>query len=523
MRLKDIIFTLIILILVYIDYIIFNDLYLAFFLLLFLGSVYLENETNTLWHDLKTGKLRLWEIRVTQFKEYYEVIKWWLTIIIPVTFGLTSMVIALRVIPEIHPWVLLTLFMWAFMVSIVSFTVFLGQTKDEKAIGGQILVNSLFLWLFIIVTALLSGFVASFFKVSSFEDLAVCILPIFIYELFRLDFLRNSIWSVRFSSIDQALRLLDLAEKGLLKKELGELASMKSKIATFLQKTIALTRQGSEILSEVNSRKNCAKLGKSPNLNLASVAEAIDTGNLLREGEQVAVSGPFTIDDKLFLATRMLSKEANTGFTVLESVSQSIVSDVETIRKVALCTALFDEIEKTKATKTNNLHVYRYRVYFVFQDRLNRIIGRQILNNLSRWLSSFDIIEKKKHETNIDLDITALTDHILRRSLFYNSIVIQNYENEFSKVHSYVLAFSVVSSKQREIGLYEEAVSTWKQREGAAKLVSPKLTGANYLAKSSGNIRASLELELQTRKEQLASMDQAMQSLLSVGRTENSY
>lgn len=521
MRLRDIAFAMIILALAYVNYVLSKNTYFAFLSLLLLGTLYLEYETVILWRDVRTGKLKLWENRIPQFKETYEVIKWWLTIMLPLTFCMTSIVFALRDSSGIYPWVLLTLFMWAFAFILVSFVLFLSQIKNDKPMGSQILLNSLFLWLFMVITGLLSGFVASFFKISPFEDLAICILPIFVYDLLRLDFIRNSIFSINFSSLEQAVRLLDLNEEKFTENQSKEISSMKSKVESFLQEEIVLSRLESEILSEVNSEKKAHAIGSKimpHNLESRILTQEATIRSLQKEGELLIFSGPFSVTDKTFIAVRFLSREITTGFAVLELESLVTVSDMETIRKVATCSTLLCGIEKLKATGMRSF--WRRRVAYILLKRMNRVIGKQILSNVSKWLSSLDPLEKKKHETNIDLDITALLDHILERSLFYNSLTLRNYEKDFTAVPSYEAAFLLIRTNQRELDLYEKEVAVWTRREDAAKRVSPELLGSGFLVRSSEKAKERFALKLQLSKEQMISFDNELQTLLTVVRTQ---
>lgn len=521
-ELKDVSFTVIILVMTVFTYYFSQDLALTFFALIFFGISYLEAEIGRLTISVKEGNLTLKKDQIPQFREYYEVVKRWAPITLTLTFGLTSFVFALREMPGIHPWVLLTLFMYATSVMTIGFTLFLSELIKEKAITKQIVLNSLFILLFTIVTALISGFVASFFSVSFFEGLIVAIVPLLIYELFRLNFIRNAIFSVTFSSIEQAVKLLSLVEKQYVHDDpfLKKLRSMKKKIDVFLKKTMILKRQQSEILSDFNSIKHDLSLEIEKNIGAAPALppKISDSQALKQEGENLELYGPFFLDGKIYYSIYYCCRNSKTGFSVFELNLRSLVSDPETVEKIAICVILLARTREHRKPIKTKLFVYFTRFNFLLFDALHKIFKWSFVRNLSNWLSKPNEFERAKHEGSIGLDMTALLNYIVGRSIFYIYSAALELEKAFLQLHSYRIASSIIEFKKRGLALYEEQLKIWEQRVEATKIIPLEVLGTDYLRRSSANRSKEIALRRQQLQKWLVSLDDETQNLLNVLR-----
>lgn len=511
MRLKDVIFLIIIAALAIANYFIFYDLFIALFTLIFLGIIFLENESASLWLEITQGKLKLVDNKIASFKEFYELIKWWLTLILPLTFGLTSLVIALRnSIP--HYWTLIPLFMWAILTITVSFTVFLNQTiKSEKSMGKYLLLNSLFLWLFIGVTGALSGFVASYFQVTPYEDLIVCIFPIFMFELVRLDFLRGTIYSIKFSSVEQTMKLLELNPHGY---SANELAPIKSKIYDYLTRSNAYTRRETEILTEFN---NGTQKTNKPNWN--SMAEIAAISALKKGNEVISDFQPFVVENTTYLSAYFRSSNSNIGFAVYDLAKGAIASDHSLLEKIAMCSLTLNNIKQRDTKDEFNAKSYRLRLVYALQERLNRVISKQILTNLTKWFSSSDENLRKRHETNIELDITALLDRIITKSIFYNRVALQAYEQKFLKDCSFETVNQIVNCHKRGLILSEDYLSVWTQRLKASQSLSEELLGSDFIVRTSEFNQKTATSNYELNIERDSSFKNELSDLLAMVRT----
>jgi len=519
MKLRDISFAILVLVMTTLAYYFVRTLDFTLFCLIFFGICYLETETGILANSVRVGKLRLKEDRTPQLREYYELVKWWTPITLSLAFGLTSIVFALREIPGIRPLILLSLFMWAVSVITIGFTLFLVWIIREGAIAKHLLLNSAFTWLFTIITAAISGFIASFFGISFLEDISVSIFPILIYELFRLNFVRSAIFAVRFSSIDQAVMVLSLAEKEYVQGDpfLEKIESTKKKISTFLEKAIILTRQQSEILSYLSSKKYDLS-AEIENEGLTLLPEIPAAHALKKEGEDLEIHGPFVLEDRTFFSTHYRCGGALMGFSVFELKSRSLVSDTESVKKIAVCDILLRRTKKHKESIKTKLHIYRTRLRFFLSDVLHKILTRQIINNLSNWLSKFEESERAKYEGLIGLDLTALLDYIITRSIFYIDLTLRRLGKKFLEVHNYQTACLTIECKKRELALYEEQLGVWKQRTEAAEIVPLKVLGTGYVRKSSERIKEEIALKCQQLEQWLVSLDDETQDMMNILR-----
>ena len=521
-ELKDVSFTVLILVMTAFMYHFFRDVALAFFSLIFLGISYLEAETGRLTISVKKGKLKLKGDQIPEFREYYDIVKWWAPVTLTLAFGLTSFVFVLRGMPGVHLWVLLTLFMYATSMITFSFTLFLSELIKKKAIAKQIALNSLFIWLFAIVTGSISGSVASLFGISLFEDLIVAIAPLLIYELFRLNFIRNAIFSVTFSSIEQAVRLLSLAEKQYVPGDpfLKKLRSMKKKIDVFLKKTIILKRQQSEILSDLNSRKRDLGLEIEKNSGIAPALpqNISELQALKREGENLELNGPFFLGDKFFYSAYYSCRNTKTGFSVFELKSRSLVSNHKTAEKIAMCTAILARTREHKRSTKAKLLAYFTRFKFLMFDVLHKVFRWSFVRNVSNWISKFDEFERAKNEGSIGLDMTALLNYLADRSIDYIDFALLEFEEFFLKLHSYPTASSIIEYKKRELALFEEQLEIWAQRVKAAEIVPLEVYGTGYLRRSSAKKSKEIAVRSQQIQKWLVSLQDETQNLLDILR-----
>jgi hypothetical protein len=510
MRLRDFLFTLFILLLTFLFYIIFEEIAFAVFCFFFFGIVYTENETIMLVWQTKTGKFKLREDKKPQFKEYYEVTKWWMPIILFLTSAITSIAFSLREMPESQTFVLFASFMWTFAYILVSFTFFVRVIGDKTSTIKRIWFNSIMLSGFTIATAMISGFIATFFRISQFEDVVFCIIPVFLYSLFRLYLTYGTIFMMKISSIEQAIKMLSLSEERATGKTQStkKIVGIRRKLTGYLEKSITLSRQETEILSDFNS-KNLKEKTEKLNAESTKKFEDIKAYAQKRQGEIDCIYPVFS--KERFALCGVKSNGLANSFAIFDCVTMKPVYNEDIAKELAFCMAVLRVLEKTslqlRARTKAGWHAYLSRLRFLGFGILNRTIAKQILSNVSRWLSTSDHFEQTKYEGLIGLDVTALLDHILIRSSFYNSQLLRRYEKAFLKLHVYHLALSIKELRQRQIAINEERIEIWKTREEAAGIIPSGVLGSEYILKSSKKIREQISKELFQLNEWLESVE----------------
>lgn len=523
-ELKDLSFTILIIIMAAFAYYLSSDLVFSFFCLIFFGISYMEAEIGRLAVSINKDDLKLRKEQVPRFREYYGVVKWWAPFTVTLTFGLTSFVFTLKDMPWIHTWVLLALFMYAVSMMTIGFAIFLLGLIREGTVAKHVYLNSLFLLLFSIVTALISGTIASFFRIPFFEDIVAAIFPLLVYDIFRLNFVRNAIFSVRVSSIEQAVKMLSFTEKQYVDGDpfLRKLSMMKKKMNDFLLKTIVLERQESEILSAFNSiEQQCPRRKNSrAGQNIDAITNILKS--LKRERENLELRGPFYLQDEAFYVGYYYDDvEALRGFSVYECKSESTVLDAEIARRVAISATLLNKTKKPEMGIRGRLHSYYVRLSLMLIDVFHRIFRWQIKRNISNWISKFDEFERAKYEGSIGLDITGSLDHIIARSLLYADLILSYLNGAFLEGHSSEAAMMIIEYKERKLDLYEEQMRIWEKRIEAANIVPLKVLGTGTLRKSSEKIKKEIAIKNQQLRKWLVSLDQETQNLLEILRAIN--
>lgn len=522
-ELKDISFSVLILVITASLYYVYQDLAVAFFCLIFLGMSYLEAETVSVVMSIKKGGLKLRKDRIPLLREYNDVMKRWAPITLTLAFGLTSFVLAMRETPFIRYFVLLTLFIYAMSAMVFSFTIFTSELVEEKAVGNQVMLNSFFMWLLTAITAVVSGYVAAFFGISPFEDVAAAILPLFIAELIRLKFMREAVFSLRFSEIEQASKFLSLAEMQYAPSDpfLTKLKSTHKRMDEFLERSIALEHEQSQIISNLRSRKHDLTIQvKNHNKSSPFQPSIVDLQVLRKEKENSETYGPFYFDGGGFYSVIYQLEGALTGFSVFEVASRSFISDREIAKKIAECNIIFWKMSDHSTSKMKTkLRTYIGRSRLLLSDALHDSFKRSLIRNTSQWISKFDDFERAKHEGLIGLDMTAFLDHFVAPTIIFVELALAEFDQAFSHFHSYQIASSIIEWKTRLLALYQERLKIWEQRAEAAKIIPARVAGSTYVQRSSETIKETIVSEHQELQIWINSLKDETQSLLDKLRT----
>jgi hypothetical protein len=498
------------------------DVFLAIFCIVFLGISYLEAETVRITVSIKKGDLKLRHSRIPVIKEYQNIIKPWAPVTLAMAFGLTSFVFALKETPYVRYFVLLALFMYATAVMTFGSSVFLSELTKEKAMRAQIVLNSLYIWLVTIVTAVVSGYLAAFFRISPFEDLVVAILPLLIAELFRLGFLRNTVFSLRFSDVEQASRFLSLAANQYSSSDpfTHKLSEMRRRVDEFLTKLIVLELQQSQILSDLKSKKEDIfeeteeLIRILPTLQLTS-----DLQVHVKENETLITHGPFYVKNNAFYAICYKSGDTITGFSVFKPESKSFISDMETVKKIAVCIGLLLAMNNYRMQRIRiAIKTYFARLTMFLMDILRGFFRWSFVSDTSRWVSRFDDFERAKQEGLIGLDMTALLDYFARRNVSYLDLSLPDFERAFLRLHSYAAASSIVELNKEKLVLYEELLRIWEQRTEAAKIVPAEVIGTRYVRRSSARVKEMIASKHQALQRWANSLEKEIQKLSDLVR-----
>jgi len=526
-ELKDLSFAMLILIMTAFTYYFFRDIVITSFCLIFWIIVYLETETGRLAISAKRGNLKLRDGQIPLFKEYHDVVKWWGPITLSLAAILTSFVFATREMHNVYPWALLTVSMYAISMIVLSFKQFLSLLIKEKTIGNQILFSGLLMLLFTAITAGISGSIAYLFGVPFFEDLIVAIVPLLIFDVFRLNFIRNAIFSVRrISEIEQAISLLSVAEKEYTHDPfLKKLELMKRNVSAFLEKSINLERQQSQVLLDLTSMENRLELELEKYGEITAPPPGM-SDFLIQDGESIDVYGPFLIGEKFFYSAYYYRQgNLTTGFSAFDLKFKSLISDLKIAEKIGLCTIFLQRTSESKngwgLAIMKKIRAYLVRSSFVLFDAFHRLFKWSFTRDLSYWLYKFENSERAKHEGLIGLDVTALLGHLVDRSILYINLVLQKLEQNFQKLHSHQTISSILEFRKRELALQEERLEIWEQRVESAKIVPSKVIGSSHLVRSCIKEKENTAVRVKQLKQWLDSLNDETRKLLDALRVKH--
>jgi hypothetical protein len=363
--------------------------------------------------------------------------------------------------------VLLALFAYAVAAVTICFNLFLSELAKEKAVGTQILFNSLFVWLVTIVTAVVSGYMAAFFRISPSEDLVVVILPLMIMEILRLGFVRNIVFFLRFSEVEQAGKFLSLSVNQFAKSDpfSSELREMQRRIDDFFVRFISLEHQQLQIISDLKSRKE-EIIQESKSLAKTTTPQPIpDLQIRTKEDMNVVTYGPFYVENRsCYAVCRKCGDTARAmDFLVFEVESKTFSTDPETNRRIALCTTLFQAISNDRASRVGtHARVYIGRLGLFLLNAFQGVFSWSFVRETSFWVSKFDDLERTKHEGSMRLDMTGLLNAFAQGSLSYIDLALLTFEEAFFRSRSYKAASSIIEFRKRKLPLCAELVRIWK-------------------------------------------------------------